>query len=545
MAYPLERRLLPIYIAYFGFFISLLLFGWEQQQTRYLNHDVGWLLEVATSMMEGKRLYTDLIEVNPPLIIYILTVPVILSEWLDIASIVMFRIVMLLFIGAWGLITCYLSRRYLSSRHIALPFILSTLFLYFNTVIIPGDFGQREQFISILLIPFVINSMFLLRDGKTPLSILWRISIVSMTVIAVAMKPYFLFVPLLLELLLFIHVRSVRMLLRWENVAIASLGLAYALLVAWIHPEYFNFIIPAANTVYFAYKSTSLIHVITADQIILIFILCLVYSLVYRDRDLKIMWTALFLASIAAYLGYILQGTNWFYHAIPFYFFSSLAIFLGVYGTIYRLFVKYKSRIMLEKSKGFRVGQSWLGISVIGIILSLTLYIQITKIIECSTCLRLPKNNSSIISTDGFMRDKKMSLYTFSTSLRPAFSFVNHSGMEWTSRFPCLWFIPGLVRRDEIDPLASSENDMFQKLEVYLRNSVLEDFNKNKPELVLVDVSKYKQGLVDRFGSIYSFDYLHYFKEDPNFRKMWEDNYEWSRTIEYGKSKTFDVYLRR
>src|SRR5664279_3218504 len=47
--------------------------------------DVAWLLYVARKWLGGQRLYEDLVEVNPPLIVWIYAVPAALASWLDVA----------------------------------------------------------------------------------------------------------------------------------------------------------------------------------------------------------------------------------------------------------------------------------------------------------------------------------------------------------------------------------------------------------------------------------------------------------------------------
>ena len=50
-----------------------------------LKDDVAWLLYVARKWLEGQRLYEDLVEVNPPLIIWIYAVPAWLAKTFDVA----------------------------------------------------------------------------------------------------------------------------------------------------------------------------------------------------------------------------------------------------------------------------------------------------------------------------------------------------------------------------------------------------------------------------------------------------------------------------
>ena len=46
-----------------------------------LRDDVAWLLYVAGQWLGGQRLYVDLIEVNPPLIVWISALPAAVADW--------------------------------------------------------------------------------------------------------------------------------------------------------------------------------------------------------------------------------------------------------------------------------------------------------------------------------------------------------------------------------------------------------------------------------------------------------------------------------
>ena len=49
-----------------------------------LKDDIAWLLYVARRWMAGRALYVDVVEVNPPLIVWLSAVPIQIGGWLDI-----------------------------------------------------------------------------------------------------------------------------------------------------------------------------------------------------------------------------------------------------------------------------------------------------------------------------------------------------------------------------------------------------------------------------------------------------------------------------
>src|SRR5580692_471694 len=49
-----------------------------------LKDDIAWLLYVARRWMAGRELYIDVVEINPPLIIWISAVPSEIAQWLNV-----------------------------------------------------------------------------------------------------------------------------------------------------------------------------------------------------------------------------------------------------------------------------------------------------------------------------------------------------------------------------------------------------------------------------------------------------------------------------
>ncbi|MEA2737376.1 MAG: hypothetical protein QOH05_683, partial [Acetobacteraceae bacterium] len=51
-----------------------------------LKDDIAWLLYVARRWLAGRELYIDVVEVNPPLIVWISAIPLEIARWLDVGS---------------------------------------------------------------------------------------------------------------------------------------------------------------------------------------------------------------------------------------------------------------------------------------------------------------------------------------------------------------------------------------------------------------------------------------------------------------------------
>src|SRR4051794_28232441 len=49
-----------------------------------LKDDIAWLLYVARRWTAGRELYVDVIEVNPPLIVWLSAIPLTIARWLEV-----------------------------------------------------------------------------------------------------------------------------------------------------------------------------------------------------------------------------------------------------------------------------------------------------------------------------------------------------------------------------------------------------------------------------------------------------------------------------
>ena len=124
-----------------------------------LNEDAYWIIYSTKYILDGGRLYIDIIETNPPLIFIISMIPVSISELLSVSltSVYILFVILLSFLSSY-LIYKVLIYSKLFSKKIANYITFGTLFIL---LIVPsGDFAQREHFMMIFVLPYIIMSMF-------------------------------------------------------------------------------------------------------------------------------------------------------------------------------------------------------------------------------------------------------------------------------------------------------------------------------------------------------------------------------------------------
>ncbi len=143
MAVGRQRTLLPI----------ALLFVYRN----YLNHDVAQYLTESISLLEGRRPVVDIADVNPPLIIYLDLVPVLLSRSTGI-SLVLAGQVSILVVIAGSLLALRTMLRLppfsfdAAERAVFSGFWMLGSFLTYAA----GEYGQREHVFVLLYTPFLL-----------------------------------------------------------------------------------------------------------------------------------------------------------------------------------------------------------------------------------------------------------------------------------------------------------------------------------------------------------------------------------------------------
>lgn len=174
----------------FGLFLTVALAAgvWGELALR-LNYDVGWLITVAEQTLDGRRLYTDIVEINPPLIVWLTQVPVRAARLFGIDSILAFRIFVFAMIAVSVGLMRRPARQVLGKNH-------SNFLLLIAVALVPLTwkyFGEREHLAVILLAPYlIINAV----DTAPATTLRTRVAAGLLAGVGFSLKPHF--VPLFL-----------------------------------------------------------------------------------------------------------------------------------------------------------------------------------------------------------------------------------------------------------------------------------------------------------------------------------------------------------
>ena len=157
-----------------------------------VNHDVAAILSFSQRWLGGERLYTDLIDVNPPLIFVLNLIPAGIASWTQLDAIEALRVC----VFGYGAFAGWLAFRV---RDRACEGVAERLFVD----VLPAlfllaagyDFGQREHLMALGALPYLLCAARR-ATGERPRG---RVAAALLASVAFALKPHFLAIPALVE----------------------------------------------------------------------------------------------------------------------------------------------------------------------------------------------------------------------------------------------------------------------------------------------------------------------------------------------------------
>jgi hypothetical protein len=447
-----------------------------------LKDDIAWLLYVAQQWLAGRRLYVDLIEVNPPMIVWVLALPVATSAALGVTAkftAVPFFAACMLGSAGWcaGLLR---DSRPLGSAPLTLFAVVGTVLL-----VLPGlEFGQREHLLVAAALPYLCIFARSL-DGTQPRPVDETIAGI-LAGLGCALKPQFLVAFALLEIVG--RMRGLR-LLRRMTVSAAVTVLVYLAAILLLYPTYFRSAIPLGLALYGA-SDASWLQLLTDGRGVLLgsavaVMLWWIYRRKMSDSALPLTLTVFAAGSILVWL---MEEKSWFYHRLPAAIFTTL-------GLVYWASVSFRPGIG-RRSALFVTISVIVGLSGIG----LAAFSRWQDQIATTVGFRLPTEQKL---EELIRRERARSYIAFSQWIAVGFPVVNATGVVWSSRFDSMWALEGEVWRRRIDGHIPHDWPV--------HSWIIEDFLAGRPDLAVVD----ERGGADYIGTLSSFD--------PRFKNAWTE----------------------
>lgn len=442
-----------------------------------IHHDCAGILQAAQMMvLEGKRLYVDIESVNPPLIYYLNTIPVIVADRFALSVIPVFSL-MVFAAFIWSSIMLWRALRALAQgeKPVWVELIVLVWALINLGVWLIGEFGQREHLFIVLYCPFFIWRA--MRWEGLSIKMPTAVSIGMLAAVGVCLKPHFVLIAMSVELYWLLVKRKPSLLFTSEFIAFVIVGVAYALaflffMPADMHEALFELTLPFVAKGYSAYNEHMAI-ILYANAIGLTLGIALItftfLSKHYSDPRYRRIYHAVGVMTVLAFAIYLLQHKGWTYQAIPYYagIVFMLAGFIGRMAgsaVFVRLDARHGGAVAAAKIACIVLGI--LGIGVWGSTLLL-------KGIE-----PMPQNGYAQVIADHSHAGDKVEF--IATTQVPGYPLMLQMNRMRASRYGNHFPVPFLVViRDKYPELAAKEQKR------YLKNLAF-DLHASEPQLIFI-----------------------------------------------------------
>ena len=467
-----------------------------------LNHDSSWYLLASGNWISGAHLYTDIMEISPPLIFYLTAPAIFLSELTHVSPTTSFFAYTSLLAG----IAVLWSARILGQTSLPVRSqVALTLGVLVGLFVLPvHEFGQREHLMLILAMPYLLH---LCTSGEQDASpTLWEKAALGLVAaLGLGLKPYFLLIPFCIVVSNVVRTKRFTPIFDAANLAVALSLCVYAVTILVAYPEYLREIVPLVLQTYFNVRlSTEAVLSKVENPLTAILAILLLATGFWRDR----VGTALAAATLGASASYFIQSKGWNYQIIPFSFFIGLtALWIAQTGF---------STIWMRIAGG--ITAVFIAAMVLGQQISYG-----------------PYRSGTTAAFAPFTSGPNERILVLSSNFSAAFPFVNEVEGQWSSRFPAQQLLPGaLVALSEAD--CSKQRSRCRREEEILdkvRSWTVDDIVHRRPALVFIDDRARK----DYFGGL-TFNYLDFLSADSRFGA------EWSRYRLVGRVLQYQVWRR-
>lgn len=419
----------------------------------YLNHDAAWYLYVADRWLGGATLYRDLIDTNPPLIIWLTAIPTVIARLTGTPDTLLLKGTV--FVAA---ITSVLAARQIIARQWpSREFVLVILATFVVLPFAKEDFAQREHLAILFCLPYVLAAASTQPTHATT----GRVLIGIAGGIGFAIKPHFL-IPFMAVEALTIRARGSRGLARVESVAaVATVGV-YGIAVLVFTPAYLE-VADQVRRVYGEFNASAGTLLRLRETQLWIVAAALFAAVRWRSGDY--LPHATFGAATGFLAAAVLQFKGWGYHLYPGRAFVVLFLAVAVLA-------------VLESVPGL-VTILRGGLRGVATVFAITLTAVSARYVAEARSPATPDLVTPMIHTfRSAPTDSRVAVLSMRTIIYPAFPAVNYAKRTWGLRQNSLLFLPGFYAdQDRLQggPLAPHHPAGMEPLERQYFNQVIED----------------------------------------------------------------------
>ena len=471
---------------YFGLLAIVAAIGLIPQFLSRTLPDISFLLYAAGRVLDGAILYVDLIEINPPLIVW-LNVPVVaIAREFGISEILVYRVAVTLLLGGTIAACASILRPIERQAPSAIPSLrLSLLLIAFALFVLPRlDWGEREHLTLALMLPyFLVGVARLSMRAAAPATegaalgfgggTRTKMVLVGLgAALGIAIKPQFVIVWLAREAVVFARTRRVTP----DGLVIPILGALYLGAVAVFTPQYFDLVRTHGPAYQTFIQNPLLVTALLGDGAALALGALLIAVALWRWTGRTELRLILVGATLACYLAAVIQLKGWRYHFLP-----ALAlgwILLGVVAvSVRRPLARWTERLFASIA-----GASALTVTIAALGGALA---QAADPFDPSYDADPSIGQLLPMLTEHAAGRPVMVL---SPNMASGFPLTQYAGTRWVQRYSNLW--PVVAAYDSAikdpSPFRFRTPADASRLEAELRTSVTEDLIRGQPDLILV-----------------------------------------------------------
>ena len=469
----------------------------------YLNHDVAWYLYAGRVLLQGGTLYKDVVDTNPPLIVWLSAPAAWMSDRLGLSAVVVLKAVVYVIAALALLASAPLARAVAGASTDMRRFLMAVLVFAMLPLARTEEFGQREHLMVLFTMPYLLAAIGW-ANGEAPGGRFGGL-IGVVGGLGFAMKPHYLLAWLAVEASIpFVTARrgSWR---RPEALGAAAAIFTYGLIVVAFVPQYLG-VIAQARQVYGGMNSPA--------------------SLLFRLVDVRL-WAVGAVSLATVRLPRAARSAPWILFAAWSGFL--LAALLQLKGWNYHLYPARAVSLLFFVTLGCRVFEAWpaLGDIVRGGGRGLGAAVMAALMIWSGRYVveaRLTVESDLVTPlVDVLHREAPGGTFaalSMRTMIYPAFPAVNYSGVGWSLRQPFLWFLPGLYE----DALrAPGPSVVFRSpaamppLERTFYEQIVDDLCAKPPDVLMIEAAQPRAPLGRR-----ALDLAAYYGQDGRYRRLSE-----------------------
>ncbi|HEY9507426.1 MAG TPA: hypothetical protein VIQ27_15760 [Gemmatimonadales bacterium] len=494
--------------------------GCAAELATFPRSDMAFLVYAAERVVDGARLYVDVVEINPPLIVAWNIPAVVLGRTLGVSDVLLLRLwdalalLGALAFSAWALGLALGSDQ--TGRRLLVVLLAFALFLG------PGnDYGQREHLLIAFALPYVFLAAGRIDGRKADPGPAFAAGVLAGT--GLALKPHFFFLWAATEGFAVWRTRRTRP----SPEAMGTIGFltVYAGAAALFTPDFFRMalLLGPAYTGFGHYSFVTVL--VTARGVTESALALLACFALYRHSRHPTLWLVIAIALLASFMAGAAQLKGWSYHFLPARVFASLLLALAVVD------VRRAPANMVQRL------YASIAFAAVGAGLFWATSMGFVRILHRDPARQYEQAQlNQLVAAVRRHVPAGGSLYVFSYTIGSSFPLVNESGVRWASRFPHLWIIEAAYH-DQLNrapPLRWHTAAEMKPAERYLNDAVAKDLARYRPDVVMV--LRHARDLPE--NSLRRIDYLGYFRRDPRIAEQL-GLYRWAEGV-----GQYDLYVR-